>query len=440
LRRIQRIIFGIARFGSSLLLSVFSLATIYVYTFIFHLDPVLNGLAMSIGKILMAISGPIIGFISDKRPLLKKLGLRKSYILIGSIILSVSFSLLYAPFYFIDLENQILLFVYELILVSLFDIFYIGTITAYQAMLPEISEPEERAEISIYENFFNGIGGGVGTIFSFLLPLIASDLNLLISVINAFSVLSFLSFFLLIITIREGAKIKTTEFKKEDLKILFKDVNFIFWLIVDGILGIGFIYFTALAVPIIEMIFSEMNITLENILTTESINKLIPLILLFIFSGILGFILTGILSKKMKFKKAFIVLLVPSVILAPASLLMNIALIPSAITFLIGSLFGFIVYNIARYVALANVIELTERRFKKKVAGFYTGTEGVILNIFQAGGYFIVGMLLKYVEAYYLIIGILVSIHTLISIWIIKKKVVLDIEELNQGLGGDERR
>ena len=440
MRRIQRIIFGIARLGSSLLLSVFSLATIYVYTFIFHLDPVLNGLAMSIGKILMAISGPVVGFISDRRPLIRKLGLRKSYILTGSIILSVSFSLLYAPFYFMDLENQILLFIYELILVSLFDIFYIVTITSYQAMLPEISEPEERAEISIYENLFNGIGGSVGTIFSFLLPLIAGDLNLLTSVMNTFSIISFISFFLLIITIKEHSKIRTSEFRKEDLKILFKDVNFIFWLIVDGILGIGFIYFTALAVPIIEMIFGEMNITLENILTSESINRLIPLLLLFILSGISGFILTGVLSKRLKFKKAFILLLMPSIILTPASLLMNIALIPSAVTFLVGSLFGFVVYNIARYVALANVIELTERTFKKKVAGFYTGTEGVILNIFQAAGYFIVGILLKYVEAYYLVIGVLVSIHTLISVLITKEKIVLDIEEMNQGLRGDERR
>ena len=66
----QKIAYGICRFGTSIFMNVVSLATIWIYDNVFGLQDYIymNASAVAIGKIVIAFSGFIFGYISDILP------------------------------------------------------------------------------------------------------------------------------------------------------------------------------------------------------------------------------------------------------------------------------------------------------------------------------------------------------------------------------------
>jgi len=388
LKRIDKIFYGMGRFGSTTLLTIFSIATFYLYDKVYGVDPVLNGIANALGKIAIAISGFVMGYISDIT-IHPKLGRRKPFIISGTTLLALSFILLYIPEFVISLQDKFLLFIWEAIWASSFNFFYGYLLTPYQAWLPEITRPDERVEVSGYENLFNILGNIVGMGGAFAIPLIlALNRAIWYQLIVVLGITEILFYLPAYFRIREPeVYIKQPNILKE-LKIVVSNVNYMTWIFSRGILSVGVTMLTALI-----MIF------LEDYLHFIGLQYLIVAISVMIII-MFFFLIWGIISKKYRIKKSMIIALA-SLGSALVSLYM-LRFIPAIATrqvlgitlMLIGAI-GLSGYWLFNYVILANIIEGDTILTGESRAGIYTGFDSIVLNLWQALGYMLTGYVRK---------------------------------------------
>ncbi|MEX2715360.1 MAG: MFS transporter [Candidatus Sigynarchaeota archaeon] len=80
--------------GSSLLLDLVTLLVFFVYIDVYHLNSILDGIGNALGKIAIAVSGIMMGYISDQFPS-NVLGRRKPFLIIGAPMLGISFIMLF---------------------------------------------------------------------------------------------------------------------------------------------------------------------------------------------------------------------------------------------------------------------------------------------------------------------------------------------------------
>ncbi|MHA1617497.1 MAG: MFS transporter [Candidatus Njordarchaeales archaeon] len=395
LPRIDKIFYGMGRFGSTTLLTLISLATFYLYKEIFELSDVLNGYANAIGKLAIMISSIVMGYLSDKtrHP---RLGRRKPFIISGSILLAISFSFLFFPNLFIDVKNQLMLFAYEAFWLAAFNFFYGYLLTPYQAWLPEITRPEERAEVSGYENLFNVLGNIVGTGGSFAIPIVAKNApNILYNFVIIVSIIEIFFYIPSVIRIKEP-KISLYQPKfLSELSIVIKDRNFINWIISRGIMSMGH---TIMLTVLLGFLSEFLKLTDIKYLGTA----LFLMVLIMI-----SFAVWVKLSRKKGMIKR---LLIIGNILMIVALFSIITLAPQydlvlkqqiALVYLTLGAFGLAAYWILNYVILANIIDANAKVTGVSRAGTYTGFDGIVLNIFQASGYVIVGYIFALFGDYY---------------------------------------
>ena len=114
----------------------------------------LVGIAMAIGRVIDAISDPLIAYWSDNCK--SKLGRRKPFLIFGAFPLTLSYILIwFPPMAYESVINGI----YLTIILSLYFIFFTVYVAPYLALLPEIGKGTlERATISTYQSVYNTIG------------------------------------------------------------------------------------------------------------------------------------------------------------------------------------------------------------------------------------------------------------------------------------------
>ncbi len=125
------------------------------------------GAAMVIGRIVDALSDPLIAYYSDRAR--SSLGRRKPFIIIGAPFFLLSFVLLWMP------PVQVLSslnFLWALTFLAIFFFSYSLIAVPYLALLPELARGEkERVKLSAYQGIAYGVGGGLGFLAStFLAP------------------------------------------------------------------------------------------------------------------------------------------------------------------------------------------------------------------------------------------------------------------------------
>jgi len=178
----------------------------------------LRYLILAIGMFIGAILSPIIGKLSDKTK--SKYGRRTPWILVGLPFTSVLFWLLTIPFpirYFIN--TALTVTIYTLIIWIIYSVFINIMNVPYTGMMPEITEPEERTQMSFFYNMI----GTVGTVSIFFIP------TMLLGIINTYA---FVTLFygiilavLMLITVFYLKEYKKTDFKDLDTKkISIKEV------------------------------------------------------------------------------------------------------------------------------------------------------------------------------------------------------------------------
>lgn len=158
----DKLIWGLANFGTSIIQGVFATTTVIFYHVFLNLDPILIALAAGIYLVWNSLNDPIFGYLSDKTR--SKLGRRIPYMRFTAPFLALTFII----FWFVPVNfDQLSIFLWMLILMSLYDTCYTIIGLVYSALLPELSEDDKvRGQLQQYSSIFYLIGA----IFGFIIP------------------------------------------------------------------------------------------------------------------------------------------------------------------------------------------------------------------------------------------------------------------------------
>ena len=431
----KKILFGTPRLGTSILLGIEGWALLTLYTSGYGLLPILAGLAISIGYLTIALSQFLLGLLSDAK--YTRWGRRKPYIVIFAPILGISIIFLLLPGLIIDITDQNALFLWMVIWEIIFRFSY-GVTTPYQAWMAEEFPVEERPKVSQFQNTFNYLGNGIMALFSLLI--LTSYIDELNSDINApiplnvslpiiiFGIMTIILFYIIAFKMPTEPHFKIESSLKDSLKTIVKNKNFMLVVLMVGISGLGW--------SIIEKAMLKYLTDALDLHGTDYIIAAFSLLLtIFIF---LYFWRRSI--QKIGKRRTLLFVFVLGAIFLPISLL---ALIPLDNYLVIGVIFiigiGCILsaWYLFPYIFFADLAEDDEKLTGELKAGIYSGFPSIILNIFQAVGAFLFGVILTLPDispstfSYsigLIFFGPMVSVILLISYFYTKKFVKLDFD------------
>ena len=391
----QKLSYGICRLGTSLLLNIVTVFTFWAYKDIFEIPAELSGIGNAIGKIAIAISGFVFGYLSDIiDPSKRKLGRRKFFIWTGAPLLALSFIMLFTPHLFIPVEQEIMRFVWLIIWNSMFHLFYGYLLMPYQAWYVEITNDDERIGVSAIQNVSNLSASLVGAGYILWISDLygetakiedASGIWLLVFAI-IFAIIEIALFLPALLTIKE----KTVKFVKrnvwKEIKTTLKNRNYVIYMISFSIMWVGVIYVTA-------MLLDFIHITLEFDTNAETL----PFAATLFASTILAYVFWTPIGNKIGKKKALAISFIVLIIWIPLTpLIGKITFIPLAVQ---GYIFGIIaVFFIAPsfllpYAIIGDIADKDERDTTINRAGLYTGFKNIPINLGQAAGYIMAGFL-----------------------------------------------
>jgi len=392
LTAIQRFAYGIGRLGSSLLLSVFSLASVYVYWGLFHLDPVLTGWANAIGKIVIAVSGFLAGYVSDVT--VTRWGRRKPYVVIGAPLLAVSFVLYFTPQYFVMPGDQLALFAYATFFNSLFHLSYGLLLTPFQSWMPEITEPPERVGLSRIQNVSNILSNAIGVLLGFVMPTLLSNPSdvkgiLLLAGLACLEILLYIPSLVMLPVERKPAP--RPDIVRE-VRIVTSNGSYMKWLLAQGLVSVATTMVTSVILSYVTTVLG-----IEGALGSVGF-AVVLLVMMIVFFYVWG----HIAAKRGKGKTLLISNLV-LVIVLPFTLVLGQFTLPVD-TIVLGYLFiamgaiGLSGFQLFPYAIIADLVHKDEIKTGENRAGMYTGFNSIPLNIFQTLSYVISGYLLAMPE------------------------------------------
>ncbi|MHA1298512.1 MAG: MFS transporter [Candidatus Helarchaeota archaeon] len=383
MKKIDKIIFGSGRLGSSILLQLVGFLSFYLYFEIFFLNSVLNGIANAIAMIVIAFSGFASGYWSDKTK--SRWGRRKPFILIGAPILAFTFIMLFIPHVFglnivkflgITVKgSDFPLFIYLLIFRSSFNFFYGFLLTPYQSWLPELSEEHERIEVSAYENFFNVAAAGVTVIISVIFPVAFSGkgMSLIPIVVIIFGILEVSCFILPFLKLQEDPErfVAQPDLRTE-LKVVWENKNYMLWLVAQGFFSIAF---TIIINSILGFMQRVLQYTFIEYIIAAGILILITIIFWKTWS---------VMSKRKSKHWALSLSLMIVTLVIPFSILGLFPFEAFGFIYIAFIAAGISSWYLFPYVIIADIAEDDELRTGEKRAGMYTGFNSIPLNLFQA--------------------------------------------------------
>jgi len=388
----KNVIFGLPKFGTSLIIGFADLALFALYDLGYQITPFLVGVALALGKLTIASSQFFFGWISDAK--YTRLGRRKPYLIIMSPILGLSFILLLLPGLILDLNDLNIIFIWLLVWYQVFNICY-GVTSPYGSWMAEHFRVEDRPKVSQYQQFFGMVGMAIITAFSMVVLTASIDKILedpdiippefLYSVI-IFGIIPIVLFYLasFLLPKEPQLKIESTIFQR--LKVTLKNKNFLLVTIMQGISSIATMMITAI-----------MLIYIVEVLQFSDVEYYIAAAIM-IF-GMLGFLyiwrrLIQKLGKKQSllyiFLSAFFILLLTLLGLIPmeSSFIFGVFFILG----LAGCLGGWALFPAIMYADIAEDDKVKTGELK---AGIYAGFPSITLNLFQALALFIMGIILE---------------------------------------------
>ncbi len=378
MRRSAKIYYSIGRMGSTGLLSAVTLVTFYYYNFRYHLNPFLNGLALATGNIAIILSSIIVGYASDRLEN-ALLGRRKYFIFTGSILLAVSFFMIFIPHLLISELSDLKLFIYESIWVSLFYFFYGYLTIPHLAMLPEISNGIERVELSAYLNLFNIIGNGFGVLVSGVFVLFMTDDAKLIPSLILVMIIETALYVPLLAKIEEAVGLGIKRSFIEEIRSMIRHKRFMIWNFAQGITEIGITIFTTLVLVYLRII---------GLLSSKYIIHVLIAGIFFLAS----YLLWPRARRRFKTKVPLmlsIIIIIFGLSLTPIILLSDIALV-IVLSSISSGLLGYWIY---RYVIVADLVDEVYGKDRVLKSAFYYGINNVFLNIFLSIGHALAGII-----------------------------------------------
>lgn len=238
----EMISYGLGKFQSEFFLQAFGVVVFKYYETEVKLAPLLTALGLIIYSIWNAVNDPLIGFLTEKHttPFTNKYGRRFPWILGGLFTWVFSFVLI---FYIPDsvVEEEILLFLWMVLSLCLFDTLYSLWDVNYQSIFPDKFRSESVRSRAA------GIATGIGVFgiaMGFILPSVLVEFGEPSSYVTTsivIAVIGFLLVFLIIPGVRESPEMITryVEDRKEsksesfftELKNAFRQRNFVAWIL-----------------------------------------------------------------------------------------------------------------------------------------------------------------------------------------------------------------
>jgi len=386
------LIFAFPKFGTSIIMGFadFALATLYILGY--QVTPFLVGIALSLGKLTIATSQFFFGWVSDAK--YTRFGRRKPYLIIMSPILGFSFVFLLLPSLILDLKDVDTIFIWLLVWYQLFNLSY-GVTSPYESWMAEEFRVDERAKASQYQNTFGFIGTSIISAFSMIvltsfIERIKNNPNVIppefLYTIIIFGIIPVALFYLASFLMPTEPQFKIESNLIQNLKVVLKNRNFLLITLMQGISSIATITITGIMLMyIVEVLrFNDLDYYFA------------AAILIF---GILTFLyIWRLLIYKFGKKRSLSCIFLLAMLVLPLTLL---GLIPMDSYFIFGIIFilglagclgGWALFPAMMYADIAEDDEIKSGELK---AGIYTGFPSITLNVFQALGLFIMGLILE---------------------------------------------
>jgi len=431
----KMITFSFPRFGSSMVLGIEGTALFTLYFIAYGIPPFLAAFAQAMGYLAIAAAQFLLGWVSDAK--YTRWGRRKPYVLVFAPLLGISFIFLLLPGLVLpDMQDKNALFIWMLIWDILFRISYAVT-TPYQAWMAEQFEVNERPKVSQFQNTFNWIGNGLMAIVSMLIltqvfvkiktePNVIPTEFLLIALL--FGIIVTASFLLAIFIMPTEPKYEIKTNLIESLKITVKNKNYMLVVLMQGISGFGWSIATTLMLTYATVV-----------LALGTMDYLIVAIFLLLGIFVFLYMWRKLIQKKGK-KQVLLYIFLFAVISFPITLL---GLIPMDSYLILGIFFILVIaltlagWFLFPYIMYADLAEDDEKNTGELKAGIYVGFPSIILNIFQAVGLLVIGLITSLpnitVGALTYSIGLVLwgpicSLILLVSYFYTKKYVTLDFD------------
>lgn len=170
--------YGIADIGASLAYVTINIFLLKFLVDVVGLDPRLAGLAFLVGRVIDAVTDPLMGMITDRfhngisSGLSSRWGRRMPFIWFGIIPIGLSFALLWMLPSLVSLENQTQLFAVTCLLLSFHAIAYTIVQVPYLALTPELAP--EYSQRTVLSSFRAGFGTFASMIASAGPPLVVA--------------------------------------------------------------------------------------------------------------------------------------------------------------------------------------------------------------------------------------------------------------------------
>ncbi|MFW9824074.1 MAG: MFS transporter [Candidatus Thorarchaeota archaeon] len=385
-------IFGLPRFSTSIVIGFADFALFTLYNLAYLPYPFLIGVALALGKLTIASSQFLCGWLSDAK--YTKLGRRKPFLIILSPLLSVSFLFLAVPNLVIDITIPNTVFIWLLLWNILFNISY-GITSPYGSWITEQFASTERPRASLYYNIFAFIGSALMSVFSFIVLTDSVDkINLnpnvvppeILNSVIIFAVLPILLFYIASFLLPTEPHFKIESKMFDNLKVIVKNKNFMLVTIMQGIASIAFIMVGQLILQ-----FSEIVLKFEDFEY-----YIVAALMMFCIIGFI--ILWRKLIQKLGKKRSLLYIFLVGAAFLPSTVFGAIPMSSYfiyGIFFIIGLAASMGGWNLLPSIIYADIAEDDQKKTGELKAGIYTGFPSIILNIFQALGLFLTGLILE---------------------------------------------
>ena len=385
------LIFSLPNLSTSIIIGFADFALFTLYKLAYLPNTFLIGTALALGKLTIAGSQFFFGWISDAK--YTKWGRRKPYLIILSPVLSISFFFLLLPGLMIEISNSNSVFIWLLIWSILFNLSY-GVTTPYGSWMAEQFNVSDRPKTAQYYNIFAFVGSTITSLFSFLILTGSIDAinanpnvvppEILYSVV-LFSILPILLFYITTFLMPTEPHFKIESKMFENLKTILKNKNFILVTLMQGIASVGFIM-------VGQTILQFTEIVLQF---GDTDYYIVAGIMLF---GIPAFIYIWRRTlQKLGKKRCLLYIFLAAIVFLPTTLFGAIPMdsyLIYGILFVLGLAASMGGWFLLPSIIYADIAEDDQKTTGELKAGIYTGFPSITLNIFQALGLFLIGIIL----------------------------------------------
>lgn len=387
--------FAMPRIGSAILLGIVGFALFNLYTAGYQLDEYRVGVAIALGYVAIALSQFLLGWISDKK--YTRWGRRKPYIIVLTPVLVLAFIMLLMPSLVLTDPSEDVLFGWLVFWDVVFEAAY-GLTTPYQSWMAEQFAVGDRPKVSQVQNTFAYVGNGTMLIFTMV---VLTDFTAQVSAdptrippeffwsCIAFCAIFVASFYACAFLMPVEPPPKRAPDLVNNLKTILKNRNYLAVVVMQGLASLAWIMLTTVMLSYTQVVlaFGMMEYIIAGVALLVGI-----LSFLYVWRRLIG---------RWGKTKSLLALYLFAAAILPFSLL---GLAPMASTLVFGILFmlglaaimgGWFLFPAIMYADLAEDDEKTTDELK---AGIYTGFPSIILNLFQALGTYVLGVVTSMAE------------------------------------------